>query len=71
MNIFTQHNPTKLYFGKGQISQLSAEVRQMKVLLVYGGGSIKQNGVYEDVINELEKVEATIFELLVLNKIHV
>ena len=28
MNIFTQHNPTKLYFGKGQISQLSAEVRQ-------------------------------------------
>ena len=26
MNIFTQHNPTKLYFGKGQISQLSAEV---------------------------------------------
>ncbi|MDW0118514.1 iron-containing alcohol dehydrogenase [Sporosarcina thermotolerans] len=63
MNIFTQHNPTKLYFGKGQISQLSTEVRQMKVLLVYGGGSIKQNGVYEDVINELKKVEATIFKL--------
>ncbi|WP_318618023.1 iron-containing alcohol dehydrogenase [Sporosarcina sp. YIM B06819] len=63
MNIFTQHNPTKLYFGKGQISQLSAEVGQKKVLLVYGGGSIKQNGVYEDVKNELAKAGATVFEL--------
>jgi len=63
MNIFLQHNPTKLYFGKGQISQLSAEVGKKKVLVVYGGGSIKQNGVYEDVMNELEKAGACIFEL--------
>ncbi|QBP40276.1 iron-containing alcohol dehydrogenase [Paenisporosarcina antarctica] len=63
MNIFLQHNPTKLYFGKGQISQLSGEIGQKKVLVVYGGGSIKQNGVYEDVMTELEKAGATIYEL--------
>jgi alcohol dehydrogenase len=63
MNIFTQHNPTILYFGKGQISQLSTEVAQKKVLLVYGGGSIKQNGVYEDVLTELNKAGVTLFEL--------
>ncbi|WP_017379492.1 iron-containing alcohol dehydrogenase [Paenisporosarcina sp. TG-14] len=63
MNIFLQHNPTKLYFGKGQISQLSGEIGQKKVLVVYGGGSIKQNGVYEDVMKELEKAGATIYEL--------
>ncbi len=63
MNIFTQHNPTILYFGKGQISQLSIEVAQKKVLLVYGGGSIKQNGVYEDVLSELNKAGVTLFEL--------
>lgn len=62
MNIFTQHNPTKLYFGRGQISQLSTEVAHKKVLLVYGGGSIKQNGVYEDVMKELTKAEAMVFE---------
>lgn len=63
MNIFLQHNPTKLYFGKGQISQLSGEIGQKKVLVVYGGGSIKQNGIYEDVMKELEKAGATIYEL--------
>jgi alcohol dehydrogenase YqhD (iron-dependent ADH family) len=63
MNLFIQHNPTKLYFGRGQISQLSAEIGQKKVLLVYGGGSIKQNGVYEDVMKELKKAGATVFEL--------
>lgn len=63
MNIFLQHNPTKLYFGQGQISQLSTEIGPKKVLVVYGGGSIKQNGVYEDVIEELKKAQATIFEL--------
>jgi alcohol dehydrogenase YqhD (iron-dependent ADH family) len=63
MNIFLQHNPTKLYFGQGQISQLSKEIGTKKVLVVYGGGSIKQNGVYEDVMEELKKAQATIFEL--------
>ena len=48
---------------KGKLVNYQQKSRQLKVLLVYGGGSIKQNGVYEDVINELEKAEATIFEL--------
>lgn len=60
---FLQHNPTKYYFGKGQINSLSTEIGQKKVLLVYGGGSIKKNGIYEDVIEELNKAKATIFEL--------
>ncbi|MFX3675212.1 MAG: iron-containing alcohol dehydrogenase [Paenisporosarcina sp.] len=63
MELFLQHNPTKYYFGKGQISHLSAEIGKQKVLVVYGGGSIKQNGVYEDVIDELKKAQATVFEL--------
>lgn len=63
MNIFIQHNPTKLFFGKGQINHLSNEVKKKKVLVVYGGGSIKQNGVYEDVMQELKKADATIYEL--------
>ena len=64
MDTFLQYNPTKLYFGKGQIEQLYTELdKGLKVLVVYGGGSIKQNGVYEDVMNALEKVEAHVFEL--------
>ncbi|WP_419882912.1 iron-containing alcohol dehydrogenase [Peribacillus sp. B-H-3] len=64
MNTFLQYNPTKLYFGKGEVRQLSAGLKKgMNVLLVYGGGSIKKNGVYDDVINELEKIEANVFEL--------
>lgn len=60
---FTYHNPTKLIFGQGQISQLANELKQYgnKVLLVYGGGSIKTTGLYESVQNELKDFE--IFEL--------
>ncbi|MCM3004505.1 iron-containing alcohol dehydrogenase [Priestia koreensis] len=61
---FLQHNPTRLWFGKDQITQLSNEVGENKrVLLVYGGGSIKRNGVYDAVINQLKQVNAEIFEL--------
>lgn len=50
MNNFTYHNPTKIYFGKGQIAKLDAAVpHDGKVLLLYGGGSIKRNGIYEQV----------------------
>lgn len=62
MNIFSQYNPTKLYFGKGQIQNLSKEIGQKKVLFVYGGGSIKKNGVYDDVMNELQKAGASVIE---------
>ncbi len=50
MDNFTFFNPTKIHFGKGQISQIASEVPAgAKVLLVAGGGSIKGNGVYDQV----------------------
>ena len=52
----TFHNPTKLIFGKAQIQKLSKEIPlESKVLLLYGGGSIKTNGIYESVKKALEK----------------
>ncbi|HEY9169807.1 MAG TPA: iron-containing alcohol dehydrogenase [Lutibacter sp.] len=50
MNNFDFQNPTKILFGKNQIKKLSKEIpTNAKVLLVYGGGSIKKNGVYNQV----------------------
>ena len=50
MNNFDFQNPTKILFGKGQIATLSKEIPEnAKVLLLYGGGSIKNNGVYDQV----------------------
>ncbi len=50
MDNFTYYNPTKLYFGRGQIAKLDEAVpRDGTTLLLYGGGSIKRNGVYEQV----------------------
>ncbi|MGB7998550.1 MAG: iron-containing alcohol dehydrogenase [Anaerobacillus sp.] len=64
MNTFLQYNPTKLYFGKDQVKKIPNELENnLNILVVYGGGSIKRNGVYDVVINELQKVNATIFEL--------
>ncbi|MBG6234456.1 NADP-dependent alcohol dehydrogenase [Pedobacter sp. CAN_A7] len=51
---FEFKNPTKILFGKGQIANLAQEIPQdAKVMLLYGGGSIKSNGVYEQVKNAL------------------
>ncbi|MFE8702412.1 iron-containing alcohol dehydrogenase [Cytobacillus sp. FJAT-54145] len=65
MQNFTYWNPTKLIFGKGQLEQLKNEVPQYgkKVLLVYGGGSIKRNGLYDNVISLLTEIGAEVFEL--------
>ena len=50
MENFIYYNPTRIYFGKGQITQLSdAIAKNQKVLIIYGGGSIKKNGVYDQV----------------------
>ena len=52
---FTFQNPTKIHFGEGQISAVSQAIpKDAKVLLVYGGGSIKSNGVYQQVTAALE-----------------
>jgi NADP-dependent alcohol dehydrogenase len=52
---FNFQNPTHIYFGEGQIEALSKEIPlNARVLLVYGGGSIKSNGVYQQVIDTLK-----------------
>jgi alcohol dehydrogenase len=65
MQNFTFWNPTKLIFGKGQLEQLKKEIPTYgkKVLLVYGGGSIKRNGLYDNVMNYLREMDAQVFEL--------
>ncbi|MDH5161174.1 iron-containing alcohol dehydrogenase [Heyndrickxia oleronia] len=65
MDNFTYWNPTKLIFGKDQLEQLKTEVPQYgkNILLVYGGGSIKRSGLYEQVINILKSLNANIHEL--------
>ncbi|MBV6684466.1 iron-containing alcohol dehydrogenase [Bacillus sp. JRC01] len=65
MNEFTFYNPTKLIFGKGQVEQLKDLVPQYgkKVLLVYGGGSIKKSGLYDQVTAVLNDIDAEVFEL--------
>ncbi|MED3563231.1 iron-containing alcohol dehydrogenase [Bacillus xiapuensis] len=65
MENFIFLNPTKLIFGKGQLEQLKNEVPNhgRKILLVYGGGSIKRSGLYDQVIETLKEINCEIFEL--------
>ena len=65
MNAFSFYNPVKLIFGKGQIDKLSNELSLYgkKVLVVYGGGSIKRNGLYDQVMSILKEADMDIFEL--------
>jgi len=54
-NNFEFQNPTKLIFGKGTIAQLSTELpKNERILVTYGGGSVKHNGVYEQVCQALK-----------------
>lgn len=54
MENFTFHNPTKILFGRGQIASLANELpADARILLLAGGGSIKKNGVYDQVIKAL------------------
>ena len=54
MNNFTLWNPTRIHFGQGQVQRLRDEIPlKSKVLLLYGGGSVKKNGVYEAVRSAL------------------
>lgn len=66
MEPFRFQNPTALYYGKGQIEKyLAQEVTRIgnKVLLVYGGGSIKRSGLYDKVVGILKEADVQIFEL--------
>ena len=52
---FTYVNPTVIHFGQGQIQSISNSVESsQKVLVIYGGGSIKKNGVYDQVTEALK-----------------
>ncbi len=64
MDNFVFQNPVKLLFGKGQVSNLANELKKYgnNVLVVYGGGSIKKNGVYDDVMSVLKAGGLTIHE---------
>lgn len=64
MNNFTYSIPTKIHFGKGQITHLS-ELRESgeKVLLVYGGGSIKKAGIYDTAMKILKDAGLCVSEL--------
>ena len=62
MNNFEFKNPTKIIFGKDTIEKLKEEIpKDAKVLLLYGGGSIKKNGIYEQVIATLLNFEVIEF----------
>jgi NADP-dependent alcohol dehydrogenase len=52
---FSFQNPTKIHFGENTISAIATEIpKKARVLVVYGGGSIKNNGVYQQVIDALK-----------------
>ncbi|PWL94018.1 MAG: NADH-dependent alcohol dehydrogenase [Clostridiales bacterium] len=62
---FTYCNPTKLYFGKNSLKYLNIELPKYgdKVVLIYGGGSIKKNGIYDEVIDILRKNKKEVVEI--------
>lgn len=64
MENFIAYNPTKLHFGKGVMNNLGEAVAEYgnRVLLVYGGGSIKNNGIYDRTIKQLNSIGAEVFE---------
>ena len=65
MNDFIFHNTTKVYFGKDQLTHLPEELAKWgkRVLLVYGGGSIKRNGLYDAIMTLLQDAGLEVFEL--------
>lgn len=65
MNSFNFQIPTKVYFGEGQMKHLPDELKQLgtKVLLVYGGGSIKKSGLYQKITTLIERAGIEFAEL--------
>jgi len=61
---FKYENATKIYFGKSSLDNLENELNNYgkKILLAYGGGSIKKNGIYDKVIEILKKCDKQVFE---------
>ena len=65
MNSFVYDIPTKVYFGENQLGHLGEELSKYgkKVLMTYGGGSIKKSGLYDKVVAEIKKTGLELFEL--------
>ncbi len=65
MNKFNFYNPTRIFFGENAIQNLGEQlvVYGKNVLLTYGGGSIKDNGIYDTVVEILKSANKNIFEL--------
>lgn len=65
MNSFIYDVPVKVYFGENQLSNLGKELKKFgnRVLLTYGGGSIKRSGVYDEVVEIIKKEGLELFEL--------
>ena len=62
---FSYHNPTKLYFGEGSLSFLEDELKNYgeNILLVYGSGSVKRSGLYDEIIAVLKECGKNIAEV--------
>lgn len=62
---FSYANPTKLYFGKDALSFLPGELANYgdRVALVYGGGSIKRNGIYDQIMDILKQAGKEVIEI--------
>ena len=65
MKNFVYNIPTKIFFGKGQIEKIGEEILKYgkRVLLVYGKGSVKANGIYDKVVEILNKNGIEFFEV--------
>ena len=65
MNSFVYDIPVRVYFGENQLHHLGEELRKYgrRVLLTYGGGTIKRIGLYDRVVEELRKADMELFEL--------
>ena len=62
---FSYCNPTKLYFGAGAVKHLTDELPKYGkyVVLIYGGGSVKKNGIYDEVVALLESNGKNVAEI--------
>lgn len=65
MKNFNFHTPTKILFGKNKVSEIGPEIKQFgsRVLLVYGGGSVKKIGLYDQVVEQLRNHNLSFVEL--------
>jgi alcohol dehydrogenase YqhD (iron-dependent ADH family) len=65
MNSFVYDVPTRVYFGENQLQHLGPELAKCgrRVLLTYGGGSIKKSGLYDKVVAEIKQAGLELFEL--------